>query len=407
MQISCLQEQLAKGLAITSRAVSGESPLPILTHVLLDARDAGTGDGRIRLAATNLEVGISCWIAAQIEAQGAVAVPARLMTDFVNTLPTERVGMFLNDRTQTLGLRCGFQNANVKGIDAQEFPGMGANWQPAFKATLQAKGLRELLDRAAFSAATEDSRPILTGVLAQFNDKRLTLASADGFRLSIQQACLVEAVAPFQAVIPARALQEVMRACGEQAEPVEISVNENKAQVKISLTSVEVTAQLIDGVFPDVNRIVPQEHTSRAVVTTSALRTAAKMVCAFVEKNGNHNGIRLDADPDHGRLIVLGANAERGDGVGEVDAAIEGEAFHASLQAPYVLQMLERVTSPQLAIHFLKSEPNPAPVVIRAVGDDDFVHVMMPLVETHAAPKVKKTKTEDKAPTSSESSPAT
>ncbi len=396
MQISCLQEQLAKRLAVTSRAVSSKSPLPILTHVLVDARDTGVGDGRIRLAATNLEVGISYWIAAQIEAPGAIAVPARLMTDFVNTLPTERVGLLSNDRTQTLGLKCGFQNANVKGIDAQEFPGMGASWQPAFRATLQAKGLRELLDRASFAAATEDSRPILTGVLAQFNEKRLTLASADGFRLSVQHASLVDAVESFQVVIQARALQEVMRACGEQAEPVEICINANKTQVKITLTNIEVTAQLIDGVFPDVHRIIPQEHTSRAVVTTSELKTAAKMVCAFVEKSGNHNGIRLDADSAHGRLIVLGAHAERGDGVGEVDAAIEGEAFHVSLQAPYVLQMLERITSPQLAIHFLKSEPNPAPVVLRAVGDDDFFHVMMPLVETRAAAKEKKIKADDK-----------
>jgi DNA polymerase-3 subunit beta len=396
MRISCLQEHLSKGLAVTSRAVSSKSPLPILTHVLLDARQADAGEGKVRLAATNLEVGISYWIAAEIEEPGAVAVPARLTADFVNTLPAERIGMLLNDRTQTLGLKCGAQNANVKGIDAQEFPAMGVSLQPAFKASLQAKGLRELLDRATFAAAIEDSRPILTGVLAQFKDKRLMLVAADGFRLSVQQADLVDAVAPFQVVIPARALQEVMRVCGEQAQPVEISVNENRTQVKITLIGIEVTAQLIDGAFPDFDRIIPQNQTSRAVVTTSELATAAKMVCAFVEKSGRHNGIRLEADAAHSRMIVLGANAERGDGVGEVDAAIAGEGFQVSLQAPYLLQVLERITAPQLAIEFLKSNPHPAPVVLKAVGDDDFLHVMMPLAETRAAPKEKKHKADDK-----------
>ncbi len=396
MRISCLQEHLSRGLAVTSRAISSKSPLPILTHVLLDARDAGIGESKVRLAATNLEVGVSCWIAAQIEEPGAVAVPARLTADFVNTLPAERIGMLLNDRTQILGLKCGAQNANVKGIDAQEFPAIGSSQSPAFKSTLQAKGLRELLDRATFAAATEDSRPILTGVLAQFKDKRLTLVAADGFRLSVQQAELVDAVEPFQVVIPARALQEVMRVCGEQAQPVEISVNENKTQIKIALTGIEVTAQLIDGAFPDFNRIIPQNLTSRAVVTTSDLTTAAKMVCAFIEKTGRHNGIRLEADATHSRMIVLGANAERGDGVGEVDAAIAGESFQASLQAPYLLQVLERIASPQLAIEFLKSNPHPAPVVLKVVGDDDFLHVMMPLVETRSAAKEKKQKADDK-----------
>lgn len=398
MQISCLQEHLAKGLAITSHAVANKSPLPVLTHVLLDAREQNAMEGRLRIAATNLDVGISCWIAAEVNVPGAIAVPARLTTDFVNTLPTERIGMLLNDKTQTLGLRCGFHNANVKGIDAQEFPAMGRSLQPGFKASLPAKGLRELLDRVTFAAATEDSRPILTGVLAQFNEKRVTLAAADGFRLSVQQAGIIEPVPPFQMVMPAHALQEVMRICGEQAEPVEISVNENKTQVRIGLTNIEVTAQLLDGMFPEFNRIIPETHTSRALVTTRELATAAKMVCAFVERTGRHNGVRLEADTLHGQVIVLGANAERGDGVGEVDAAIEGEGFHVSLQAPFLLQLLERITSPQLAIEFAKREGQPAPVVLRAVGDDDYLHVMMPLIETQAAPKKKEKAEKEPAP---------
>ncbi|MCL4486834.1 MAG: DNA polymerase III subunit beta [Chloroflexi bacterium] len=393
MRISCLQENLSKGLAVASRAVSSKSSLPILTHVLLDAREVAAGEGKMRLAATNLDVGISYWIAAIIEEPGAIAVPARVTADFVSALPTERIGMLLNDKTQTLGLKCGYQNANVKGIDAQEFPAMGGG-KPMFKASLQAKGLRELLDRAAFAAATEDSRSILMGVLAEFNGKQVTLASADGFRLSLQKAVLTDAVEPFKAVIPAKALQEVSRVLGDQAEPVEISVNENRTRVSLTLTNIEVTAALIDGRFPDFERILPPEHSSRAVVTTGELMSAVKTISVFVDKNGTHNGIRLEADAKHGRVIVLGAHAERGDGVGEVDAAVEGESFHVSLQAPFLLQLLEHVSSPQLAIEFLKREPDPAPIVMRSVGEDEFLHVMMPLVETRAASKGKKEEAE-------------
>jgi DNA polymerase-3 subunit beta len=109
------------------------------------------------------------------------------------------------------------------------------------------------------------------------------------------------------------------------------------------------------------------------------------MVSAFVDKNGKANGIRLEADATNHRVIVMGAHAERGDGVGDIDAAIEGEAFKVALQAPYLLSMLERVTAPQIAIEFLQNGGQPMPVVIRPVGDEGFVHVMMPLMDVPTA----------------------
>ena len=394
MQASTTQEYLSKGLVTTSRAVASRSSLPALTHVLVEALTPSDGEARLKLTATNLDLLITCSIAAQVQHAGAVAIPARLFTDFVNALPSERIEMQLNEEKQTLHLRCGSQTAKVKGLPAQEFPVMPVI-QDGVKVTLQAKGLRELLDRVAFAAATEDSRPILTGVLARFENQRVTFAAGDGFRLSVQYAGLGEPFTspfgnePLRVVIPVRALQEVMRLMGDQAEPVEIAINANRTQVRFKLTSAEVGAQLIEGAFPDFTRIVPQTHTSRAVVTCAELFTAAKMVSAIVERTGKHNGVRLEADPVHGRLIVLGVHAERGDGVGEVDAAIEGDAFRISLQAPYLLNLLERLKgSPQLAIEFLKRDGQPAPVVIRAVGDDDFLHLMMPLDDTpRAAPK--------------------
>ena len=401
MHISCLQDQLAKALSVTSRAVKSRTSLPALTHVLLDATAPDEGEPRLKLAATNLDLMITCSIAAQVAQTGAVAVPAHLFTDFVHALPTERIEMQLMEEKQTLHLKCGPQTANVKGIPAQEFPVMPII-RDGVKVTLQAKGLRELLDRVAFAAATEDSRPILTGVLARFQDQRATFAAGDGFRLSVQYAGLGEPFdspngsEPFKVVIPVRALQEVIRLMGDQAEPVEIAINANRTQVRIKLTSAEVGAQLIEGAFPDFTRLIPPTHSSRAVVTSAELLTAATMVSAFVERYGKYNGVRLEADPVHGRLIVLGAHAERGDGVGEVDAAIEGDGFHISLQAPYLLNVLERLaTSPQLAIEFLQRDGQPAPVVVRAVGDDDFLHLMMPLDDT---PRVATKTTPQKAP---------
>ena len=381
MHLSCSQEHLVRGLSAVRSAVSKRATLPVLTHILLDAR-ASAGENRLRIAATDLDLGIACWIPAQIEAHGAIAVPARVFADWIGTLPPEPVRMVLHSQTQTLQVCAGRNHANIKGIDAGEFPEMPALAEPNLQFSLEAKGLSEMFDRVGFAAATEASRPVLTGVLVKFEERHLTLAAADGFRLSIQHTGMGDAskVEPFSLIIPVKALQEVGRLCADQVEPVRLTVAPNKTQVRFGLTAAEVVAQLIDGAYPDVSRILPQEHTSRAVVNAAELLAAAKMVSAFVDRNSSKNGMRLEADPANHRVIVMGAHAERGDGIGDVDAAIEGDAFHIALQASYLLAMLERVSAPQVAIEYLRGRQL-MPVVVRPVGDEGFVHVIMPLAD--------------------------
>ena len=395
MKVICSQENLARGLSAVKPAVSGKSLLPILIHILIDARIA---DGRVRFAATNLDMGINGWIPAQVEEPGAIAVPARLICDFVNTLPQGQVEMTLNVQTQTLRVISGRMAANIKGIDAKEFPELSSSAEFKAQVSLEAKALGEMLDRVVFAAATDESRPVLAGVLAKFDANRpfdsaqgrLTLAGADGFRLSVQHKGVSDTarVEPFSLIIPVKALQEVSRLCAGQVEPVKVIVASDKNQVRFVLSTTKVTSvsgvisQLIDGAYADVLRIIPQTHTSRAVVNANELLSATKMVSAFVDKNGKANGIRLEADTANSRVIVMGAHAERGDGVSDVDAAIEGDAFQVSLQAPYLLSVLERITAPQLAIEFLQNGGQQMPVVVRPVGNTDFVYVMMPLVET-------------------------
>lgn len=382
MHLICSQENLVRGLGIVKSAVSSKLSLPILSHILIDARA-----GRLRLAATNLELSIHTWIAAQIEEPGAVAVPARLICDFVNTLPDAQVTLTLNPATQTLRVVSGRMVAHIKGLDANEFPDSSSavTGEPKATLTLDPQLLRAMLERVMFAAAIEESRPVLTGVLAKFEPHQLTLAAADGFRLSVQQTGLGDVAhpEPFSLVIPVKPLQEVSRLCHGQREPVQVIVAAERNQVRFVLSTSEVITQLIDGAYPDVSRIIPQTHTSRAVVNVGELLNATKMVGAFVDnvKRGSANGVRLEADVANRRVIVMGAHAERGEGVGDIDAAIEGEAFQVSLQVPYLLALLERIAAPQLAIEFVQNGGQPMPVVMRPVGDADFVHVIMPLVD--------------------------
>jgi DNA polymerase-3 subunit beta len=373
MKVSCLQENLAKGLSIVGRAVSPRSTLPVLGNVLL-ATDAG----RLKLSATNLEVGINCWIGAKVEEEGAVTVPARTFIDLVNALPPERVDMELVVRTQTLNLRASRSEANVKGIDAQEFPlvpvpeGEGG-------ISIEADVLRTAIDQVAFAAATDESRPILTGVLAKFEDTQLTLAAADGFRLSVRTIPLPHAVPdPFSVIVPARALTELGRVSGEQKDPVVVTVTPTRNQVLFQLTDIVLVSQLIDGNFPDYRQIIPGERTTHTVMDTATFLKACKTALIFARDAAHIT--RLHVKPGSelapGHVVVSATSAETGDDVSELDASIEGEEVEIAFNVRYLIDLLSVVGTPQVALDTTTSS---SPGVVRPVGDMDYTHVIMPM----------------------------
>ncbi|HEX5691950.1 MAG TPA: DNA polymerase III subunit beta, partial [Roseiflexaceae bacterium] len=219
MKLSCLQENLKRGLAIASHAVAGKSTLPVLSNVLL-----ATDEGRLKIASTNLEIGLTCWIGAKIEEEGAVTVPAKLLADVVGGLPNDKISLELDARTQTLNLKCARFEANIKGIEADEFPVIPtiADREPtvAFPPEL----LRETADQVAFAAATDDTRPVLAGVLMRLKGTTATFAAADGFRLAVRTVELPEPVRePLEVIVPARALLELSRIIGDVEGHVEMT----------------------------------------------------------------------------------------------------------------------------------------------------------------------------------------
>jgi DNA polymerase-3 subunit beta len=373
MKISCLQENLAKGLSIVGRAVSPRSTLPVLGNVLL-ATDAG----RLKLSATNLEVGINCWIGAKVEEEGATTVPARTFIDLVGALPPEQVDMELLVRTQTINLRAGRSEANVKGIDAQEFPIVpvpeGEGGIP-----IEAEALRAAIGQVALAAATDESRPILTGVLAKFEDSQLTLAAADGFRLSVRTLPLSQSVSdPFSIIVPAQALTELGRISGEQTDPIVVHVTPTRNQVIFQLTDVVLVSQLIDGNFPDYRQIIPRDRTTRTVLDTAGFLKACKMAHIFARDAAHITRIHVkpasELSQDH--VLISATSAETGDDVSEVSASIEGEEIEIAFNVKYLIDVLSVAGTPQVALGTTTSS---SPGVIQPVGDVDFTHVIMPM----------------------------
>jgi DNA polymerase-3 subunit beta len=374
MKVSCLQENLAKGLGIVGRAVSPRSTLPVLGNILV-ATDAG----RLKLAATDLEVGITCWIGAKVEETGATTVPSRTFIDLVSALPPGQVDLELIVRTQTLNLRAARSEANIKGIDAQEFPIVALPDEDAKGIPIEADVLRSAIEQVAFAAATDESRPILTGVLAQFDNQELTLAAADGFRLSVRTVTLPDAISdPFSIIIPANALTELRRVSGDQEEPITIHVTPERNQVIFELTDVVLVSQLIDGNFPDYRQIIPRERNTHTVLDTVPLLKACKMAQIFARDAANISRIQVEpgSELEPGRVRVSATAAETGEDVSELDASVEGEAVEIAFNVKYLIDVLSVTRAPQISLDTTTAS---SPGVIRPVGDNDFTHVIMPM----------------------------
>lgn len=373
MKVSVLQENLARGIAIVSRAVATRSTLPVLGNILL-----ATEGGRLKLAATNLEIGITHWTGAQVQTEGAITVPARQLADYVNALPPDRVEMELNVKTQTLHLKCARYDANIKGVDASEFPiipTIGDN----NKIAIEPDALKEMITQATFSAAQDDTRPVLTGVFAKFDKDSVTFVSADGFRLSVRSAVLSSQVsAPVSVIIPAKALQDVSRILGDQESPVEIAITENRSQVLFHLENTDIVSQLIDGNFPDHTQIVPKGYSTRTIMNTSELQNAVKAASVFAREASNIVRLNISSGNDMGggKVVIAAQSAETGDNVGEIDATVDGDPIEIAFNARFLSDVLTVLNTPQVA---LETSSAASPGVVKAVGRDDFTHVIMPM----------------------------
>jgi DNA polymerase-3 subunit beta len=373
MKLSCLQENLKKGLSIASHAVAGKSTLPVLSNVLL-ATDAG----RLKIAATNLEIGLTCWIGGKIEEEGAITIPAKLLSDVVGSLPNDRVNLALDTRTQTLNVTCARFESNVKGIEADEFPVIPTVADRAPAASFDPAVLREAIDQIAFAAATDDSRPVLTGVLVRIRGNRATFAAADGFRLAQRTIELTEAAESAELIVPARALQELSRIIGDVDGAVEMRLTPGGGQVLFHTESIDLVSRLIEGKFPDMERVIPASYKTRTVLETQDLAKAVKLASYFATSSSNIVRLQMDSGGDlgPGKLTISANAAEVGDNKGAIDGMINGEGGQIALNVKFLAEAIGAIKTPQVAIE-TQTAQNPA--VFRPVGADGYIHIVMPM----------------------------
>ncbi len=378
MKFSVLQENLARGLNTVMPAVATRTTMPITTHVVLQ-----TDDSRLRLTATNLEMSISCWISASVESQGAVAVPARLFSDYVSSLQRDRIDMDLDEATRQLEVVCGRFTTRMSGLDADDFPPTPVT-DDGVSVDIPPDVLRACIDRVIIAAAVEDSRPQLTGIHTSIEGDAITLAAADGFRLAVQTTKLPNEAAEekVELLIPARSMRELNRLLSEQEMPVSVRVNQAKTQVQFHLSNIVLGSQLIQGNFPNYRQLIPDSSTTSMAVESSEFLRATKTAAVFArEGNGT---IRLYMTPGENEMagaVRLEARSDQiGDHVGSIDANIGGEEAHIAFNHKYLEEVLGVLNS---GVTLEITSPS-SPGTIRPANSDaddttSYVHVVMPM----------------------------
>jgi DNA polymerase-3 subunit beta len=372
MRVTVLQENLAKGLSIVSRAVENRPTLPVLANVLL-----ATEDTRLRLAATNLQLSIITYIGAQVGQAGTITLPAKTFNELVSNLSPERVDLSLDLATQTVNVRCGAANSNIKGIAASEFPMIPQGGEKAV--VVPGSVLKEMINQTVFAAAKEDNRPILTGIYTLFDGNVLTMAAADGYRLAVRTAQLEDNFPkPVEMVIPARTLAEVARIITDDDAEVGITLPTGRDVVMFHMANTDVISQLLEGRFPDFSAIIPKQYSTSMVVYTDELLRACKRAEIFARDSANSARIHVKpgAAGEPGEVIVVGRSAERGDNEGMIDASVEGEPLEAAFNIRYLIDVLNVIPDERVV---LESNGSAHPGVIRPDGRGDFISVIMPM----------------------------
>ncbi len=379
MKITCKQQDLAKGLSTVGHAVSSRTTLPILSHILL----ATEGD-QLRLSATNLDIGITCHIPAQVAEEGVTTVPAKLFTDLVSNLPPATVELTLPAEGQSLKVTCLRSQSTVRGMDPADFPAIPTAEGSEAPVLLDANELREMITQTTFAAATDDARPVFTGVLERVQENTLTFAAADSFRLAVRREPLPGDAAPGDVLIPARTLKELASILPAEGT-VKMVVTPNRNQVLFEAEGVNLVSNLIAGQFPNFEAILPKSHATRATINTAEFRQAAKRASLFARDNSRIVRMRIDPGENDGMtpgsVTIQAAADDSGETMESLVAAVDGPGLEVIFNVQYLTDVLGVISTEDVALE-LNTPQQAGAVKPNGSSGGEYVYIIMPMHNT-------------------------
>lgn len=364
MQVTTLQENLARALSFVTKAVSPKTQLPILSNVLLE-----TEEGRLKLSATNLEVSISFWVGATVVKKGTLTVPARLLHELVTSFPKDKVE--LTAENTSLQLVCKGSLATLMGIGAGEFPPLPKPG-PKKDATLKAELLDKGLPFVLVAASTDEGRPLLTGVKFIEKEGQIEMVATDGYRLSIKRLPQIPGIKE-GVVVPARALAEAYRLLSEEkGSELDIYFSQDKNQIIFSSPHAQIATRLIEGEYPAYEKIIPAAFTTRTVFGKDEFLKAVRFAAVYAKEAANILRLAIG-----GGVMTVSANSPQiGENKTKLEAKVEGEGGEIAFNARFLLDLLS--IFPENEVAFEMTGPL-APGVFKPVKDDSFLHIIMPV----------------------------
>jgi DNA polymerase-3 subunit beta len=362
----------AESLAIVGRAVGSHTHLPVLSNVLL-SKD----EGQLCISATDLTLGVTVWMDANLDGEVGLTLPAKTLTDMVNSFIEPEVVFSVNGKPEA-SLKCGAYKGVVKGLAASEFPTI-----PQFDVSngipLDANAFKEMIRTVAFAASMDDSRPVLTGVLFQMDGKEVSMVATDGFRLALHKTELPQMLEKKKLIIPASTLKEVVRILGAtKANTITLFLPSTGSQVVLRCENVQIVSQLIDGKFPDYQVILPKGYKTRTVVNTGDLLNACKQAGIIAREGSNVVRFRLQPGGDQtGKVRLLAASDGTGESEIELTATVQGQELEIAFNVKFLQDSLEAISTKNIAI---ETNEHNTPASIRPVGEQEgFQHVLMPM----------------------------
>jgi DNA polymerase-3 subunit beta len=331
-----------------------------------------TSDQGLQLTATNLEIGIRQMIPAEVQEEGGITVPARLLTDFVSSHPNEPLSMALDKKTQSLSLRSAKFDASIRGIDPADFPPVPSGVEGR-RVKIDQGELRDAIEQTVIAASSDEGRPVLTGVYVQLNGAKATFAATDGHRLAVKTLPVTgEASDADTVVIPARALTELSRILKVGGDPIDVTVGPQKNQVYFKTGDVELMSRLIEGTYPNYQQVIPGQSTTTIIAKTQDLLFTTKMVSLFSKDAANVIKFKTE-----GNKLTLTANtSEVGQNIADVEAKIEGLDLQVAFNSKYLLDVLAVLGTDEVQLGFT-GPLNPG--IVRPVGKDDYLYIIMPV----------------------------
>lgn len=369
MKFTCLQENLSKGLSTVAKAVPVKSSLPILSNVLLEAKD-----GRLKISATNLETAITTSVGASVDEEGAVTVPAKLLQEFVSHLSPDTVSGEL--KGSTLHLSTEHSKAKFNGMKAEDYPDLPEVADSAPVLELDPKAFSAAVSVVAFSSAVDETRPILGGSLLDYRDGVLTVVSADGFRLS-EKILNLESKSEldeFSVVVPAKTLIEVARIFSSSEEPIRLVLNNDENLALFEASGILIATRILDGEYPDYKKIIPEGSSVRAEFTSDDLNEAVRLANVFAKEVDSV--IKMVFDPK-GMIRLSSISKETGENESEIAAVVESEeVMEVSFNSQYLLDLLSNVKAEKFVF---ESEGSLSAGVIRPLEEEGYTHLIMPI----------------------------